>query len=151
MYSFFGMVFSKQKLLKMKKIFVLIVLLFTVQNSIAQKGQNFAYIDMEYILENVPEYVTAQENLNAKIEKWKSNLSKLERHIEVLKTDLANEKAILTKDLIVEREEDITLKKEELARLESLYFGPKGDLFFLRRQIVQPIQDLIYNSIQDIA
>ena len=88
---------------------------------------------MEYILENVPEYVTAQENLNAKIEKWKSNLSKLERHIEVLKTDLANEKAILTKDLIVEREEDITLKKEELARLESLYFGPKGDLFFIEK------------------
>ncbi len=151
MYSIFGIVFSKQKLLKMKKIFVLIILLFTIQNSIAQKGQNLAYIDMEYILENVPDYVKAQENLNIKIETWKSNLSKLERHIEVLKTDLANEKAILTKDLIEEKEEDITIKKEELTRLESLYFGPKGDLFFLRKQLVKPIQDLVYNSIQNIA
>ncbi|MDG2073095.1 MAG: OmpH family outer membrane protein [Polaribacter sp.] len=147
----FGMVFSKHKLLKMKKVFVLIVLLFTIQNSIAQKGQNLAYIDMEYILENVPEYVTAQSNLNAKVEQWKSKLSKLERYIEVLKTDLANEKAILTKDLIEEREEDITIKKEELARLESLYFGPQGDLFNLRRQLVKPIQDLVYNSVQSIA
>jgi Skp family chaperone for outer membrane proteins len=145
------MVFSKHKLLKMKKVFVLIVLLFTIQNSIAQKGQNLAYIDMEYILENVPEYVTAQSNLNAKVEQWKSKLSKLERYIEVLKTDLANEKAILTKDLIEEREEDITIKKEELARLESLYFGPQGDLFNLRRQLVKPIQDLVYNSVQSIA
>jgi Skp family chaperone for outer membrane proteins len=151
MYYIFGMVFSKQKLLKMKKIFVLIVLLFTIQNSIAQKGQNLAYIDMEYILENVPEYVAAQSNLNTKVEQWKSKLSKLERHIEVLKTDLANEKAILTKDLIEEREEDITIKKEELARLESLYFGPRGDLFNLRKQLVKPIQDLVYNSVQNIA
>jgi len=74
MYSIFGIVFSKQKLLKMKKIFVLIILLFTIKNSIAQKGQNLAYIDMEYILENVPDYVKAQENLNIKIETWKSNL-----------------------------------------------------------------------------
>ncbi|MFT5762547.1 MAG: Skp family chaperone for outer membrane protein [Polaribacter sp.] len=151
MYSIFGMVFSIQKLLKMKKIFVLIILLFTIQNSIAQRGQNLAYIDMEYILENVPDYVKAQENLNVKIETWKSNLSNLERYIEVLKTDLANEKAILTKDLIEEREEDITIKKEELARLESLYFGPRGDLFNLRKQLVKPIQDLVYNSVQNIA
>ena len=135
----------------MKKIFVLIVLLFIIQNSIAQRGQTLAYIDMEYILENVPEYVTAQNNLNAKVQQWKSKLSKLERHIEVLKTDLANEKAILTRDLIEEREEDITIKKEELARLEALYFGPQGDLFNLRRQLVKPIQDLVYNSIQNIA
>ena len=106
---------------------------------------------MEYILENVPEYVTAQNNLNAKVETWKAKLKKLERHIEVLKTDLANEKAILTKDLIEEREEDIIIKQEELARLESLYFGPQGDMFSLRKQLIKPVQDLVYNSVQGIA
>ena len=135
----------------MKKIFIVTVLVFAIQNSVAQKGQSLAYIDMEYILENVPEYVAAQKDLNIKIEVWKTKLSKLERHIEVLKTDLATEKAILTKDLIEEKEEDITIKEEELARLESLYFGPQGDLFNLRRQLVQPIQDLVYNSVQSIA
>jgi len=145
------MIFSKQKLLNMKKVFVLIVLLFSIQNSNAQKSQNIAYIDMEYILENVPEYVVAQNNLSIKVEEWKTNLTKLERHIEVMKTDLANEKAILTKDLIEEREEDITIKQEELARLESLYFGPKGDMFFLRKQLIQPVQDLVYSSVQSIA
>ena len=135
----------------MKKILVLSILLFSIQISIAQKGQNIAYIDMEYILENVPEYVEAQSNLNIKVEKWKVNLIKLERHIEIMKSDLANEKAILTKDLIEEREEDITIKQEELSRLESLYFGPNGDLFLLRKQLVRPVQDLVYNSVQGIA
>lgn len=135
----------------MKKKILLIILAFTIQNSIAQKGQTIAYFDMEYILENVPEYLTAQNNLNSKVEQWKSKLKKLERHIEVLKTDLANEKAILTKDLIEERNEDITIKEDELARFESLYFGPKGDMYFLRKQLIKPVQDQIYNVIQSIA
>lgn len=135
----------------MRNLITVIVLFISIQISIAQKSQNIAYIDMEYILENVPEYVTAQNNLNTKVETWKAKLKKLERHIEVLKTDLANEKAILTKDLIEEREEDIIIKQEELARLESLYFGPNGDMFLLRKQLIKPIQDLVYNSVQGIA
>lgn len=135
----------------MKKLIFVLVLLLTAQISIAQKSQNIAYIDMEYILENVPEYVTAQNNLNDKIKTWKEKLRKLERHIEVLKTDLANEKAILTKDLIEEKEEDIIIKQEELARFESLYFGPNGDMFLLRKQLIKPVQDIVYNSVQSIA
>ena len=150
MIYFFGMVFSKY-ILQMKKIFLFVVLLSSVSNFWSQRNQLIAYIDMEYILENVPEYLKAQNTLDAKVSKWKSNLDQQARHIEVMKTDLANEKAILTKDLIEEKEEEITLKQEELRRLESLYFGPTGDLFLMRKQLVKPIQDQVYNAIQSIA
>ncbi|MFK8059133.1 MAG: OmpH family outer membrane protein [Polaribacter sp.] len=135
----------------MKKIFLTFVLLFTVTVFWSQRNQIIAYIDMDYILENVPEYLEAQNTLDAKVAKWRKKLDEQERHIEVLKTDLANEKAILTKDLILEKEEEIALKQVELRRLESLYFGPKGDLFQVRKQLVKPIQDQVYNAIQGIA
>jgi Skp family chaperone for outer membrane proteins len=135
----------------MKKIFLLVVLLFSVTNFWSQRNQIIAYIDMEYILENVPEYIQAQNTLDSKIAKWRKNLDKQARHIEVLKSDLANEKAILTKDLIEEKEEEISIKQVELRRLESLYFGPKGDMFLVRKQLVKPIQDQVYNAIQGIA
>jgi Skp family chaperone for outer membrane proteins len=135
----------------MKNLFLLIVLLFTVSTSWSQRGQIIAYIDMEYILENVPEYIQAQNTLDSKVAKWRKNLDEQARFIEVLKTDLANEKAILTKDLIEEKEEEITIKQEELRRLESLYFGPDGDMFLVRKQLVKPIQDQVYNAIQSIA
>ncbi|MEE9406668.1 MAG: OmpH family outer membrane protein [Polaribacter sp.] len=135
----------------MKKVFLLVVLLFSVTFSWSQRNQIIAYIDMEYILENVPEYLEAQNTLDAKVAKWRKKLDEQARHIEVLKSDLANEKAILTKDLIDEKEEEITLKQEELRRLESLYFGPKGDLFLVRKQLVKPIQDQVYNAIQSIS
>ena len=135
----------------MKKIFLLVVLFFSVSFSWAQRNQIIAYIDMEYILENVPEYLEAQNTLDAKVAKWRKKLDEQGRHIEILKSDLANEKAILTKDLIEEKEEEINLKQVELRRLESLYFGPKGDMFSVRKQLVKPIQDQVYNAIQSIS
>ena len=135
----------------MKKNILLIVLLFSSIVSIAQKSQRIAYIDMEYILQNIPEYLQAQNTLNDKVEKWRKKLDDEARKIEVLKTDLSNEKAILTKDLIDEREEDIKIKQESLRRLESLYFGPNGDMYNLRKQLVQPVQDQVYNAVQNIA
>jgi Skp family chaperone for outer membrane proteins len=135
----------------MKKIFLFTVLLLTVSISWSQRNQIIAYIDMEYILENVPEYLEAQNTLDEKVVKWRQKLDKEARFIEVLKTDLANEKAILTKDLIEEKEEEISLKQDELRRLESLYFGSKGDMFLLRKQLVKPIQDQVYNAIQSIS
>ena len=135
----------------MKKNILSIVLLLIVTVVSAQKYQRIAYIDMEYILENVPAYLEAQNSLNAKVEKWRNRLDKDARNIEVLKSDLANEKAILTKDLIEEREEDIIIKQQELRRLESLYFGPNGDMYQLRKQLIQPVQDQVYNAVQNIA
>lgn len=143
------MVFSKYTPMKLKTSLCIFLLAITIAT--AQNVQRIAYIDMDYILKNVPEYMDAQNTLDSKVTKWRSELDKLTRHIEKLKTDLSNEKAILTQDLIEEKEDEITLKQEELRRLESLYFGPNGDMFLLRKQLVKPIQDQVYNSIQSIA
>lgn len=136
--------------MKIKRIlFVLIIFISAV--SYAQKAQRIAYIDMNYILENVPEYINAQSKLDEKVKKWEAKLDVLSGEIEKLKTDLSNEKSLLTKELINEREEDIIIKENELKRLQNAYFGPKGDLFQLRKQLAKPVQDQVYNAIQVIA
>ncbi|WKK65468.1 OmpH family outer membrane protein [Lutimonas zeaxanthinifaciens] len=131
---------------------VLIIVLICLSSIVAaQKPQRVAYIDMNYILENVPEYASAQSQLDAKVKTWQQKLDGLSDEIEQLKTDLSNEKSLLTKELISEREEDIAIKEEEFRRLQQAYFGPTGDLFQMRKQFVKPVQDQVYNAIQDIA
>jgi len=120
-------------------------------SAIAQKAQKIGYIDMEYILENIPEYKEAQSKLNSKALTWQQNIEKQQNEIEALKSELNIEKALMTKELILDKEEDIQIKTLELKRLQDSYFGVEGDLFLLRQQLVQPIQDLVYNAIQDIA
>lgn len=117
----------------------------------AQKPQRIAFIDMEYILENIPDYQTAQSQLNQKVTKWQENIAEKQRELDQMKSNLSNEKALLTKDLIEEREEDITIKTDELRTLQNKYFGTNGDLFMLRQQLVKPIQDQVFNAIQEIA
>ena len=106
---------------------------------------------MEYILENVPEYNDAQSRLNLKVATWQQKLDGIKRDIEIMKTDLSNEKPLLTQELINEREEDIQIKEEDLRKLQAAYFGPTGDLYLLRKQLVKPVQDQIYNAVQNIA
>jgi len=133
------------------KRFLLILVLFSSLMASAQKAQRVAYIDMNYILENIPEYVEAQTKLDGKIRKWQLKLDDLSTEIEKLKIDLSNEKPLLTKELITEREEDIAIKQGELKRLQISYFGPTGDLFQLRKQLAKPVQDHVYNAVQEIA
>ena len=130
---------------------LLIISLLAINVTMAQKPQKIAYIDMEYILENVPEYTDAQELLKTRVISWQQRLDGLRREIEIMKVDLSNEKALLTNDLVEEREEDIQIKELDLSNLQAGYFGPTGDLYMLRKQLVRPVQDQIYNAVQEIS
>lgn len=134
-----------------KRVLILMLSLFMLSISYAQKAQTFAYIDMEYILENIPEYQEANQQITLKVQKWQVKIAKENKEIEILKTNLDNERALLTADLIEDREEDIAIRQEELNIIQEMYFGTKGDLYRLRKQFVKPVQDQVYNAIQDIA
>jgi Skp family chaperone for outer membrane proteins len=136
----------------MKKIILTVLISsLTIGSLFAQKAQRIAYIDSEYILENMPEYVDAQAKLNEKIQKWQHQLDAKKSELEMMKADLANQKPLLTKELILDKEEDITIKETEFRNLQTQYFGSTGDLFFYRKQLVKPIQDQMYNAIKEIA
>jgi len=134
-----------------KRVLILVFSLFILGITYAQKAQKFAYIDMEYILENIPEYQEANQQIVLKVQKWQAKIAKQQNEIEVLKTNLDNERPLLTADLIEDREEDIAIRQEELNKIQEMYFGTKGDLYRLRKQFVKPVQDQVYNAIQEIS
>jgi Skp family chaperone for outer membrane proteins len=138
--------------MKALKIFFSVLLLFAFTTSIkAQRGARIGYIDMEYILENVPEYQEAKNQLASKVQKWKRDMDKMLQEIEQLKLNLSNERILLTKELIEEQEEEIKLLEDELLEYQQNRFGPNGDLDIQRRQLVQPIQDQVFNLVQELA
>ena len=128
-----------------------IVLLVISTSVFAQKPQRIGYIDMDYILQNIPQYQEAQARLKQKVDGWQQQLNGIQDEINNMKTSLANEKPLLTDDIVNEREEDIQIKEEDLKKLQAAYFGPTGDQYLLRKQLVKPIQDQVYNAVQEIA
>ena len=134
------------------KVLFLLTLVFIISLSThAQRGVRIAYIDTEYILENVPEYQEATVQLNQKADKWKNEIGAKLGAIEQKRKDLSNEKALLTKELIDEREEDIAFEEKEILDYQQKRFGPNGDLFIQKKRLMQPIQDQIFAAVQDMA
>ncbi len=138
--------------MKTKKLLLatLAVLCFTFVAN-AQRGVRIGYIDMEYILENVPEYKEASIQLDGKVQRWKQDIDKKQKEVDLMKLNLTNEKVLLTKELVEEREEEIKIKEDEMRQYQQDRFGPNGDLIIQRRQLVQPIQDQVFNIVQEIA
>ena len=117
----------------------------------AQRGVRIAYVDMEYILENVEEYRDASEQLETKVQKWKVEIEQKHSAVEQMKKDLMAEKVLLTNELISEREEDIQILEKEMIEYQQDRFGPQGDLVLQKRRLIQPIQDQVFNEVQKIG
>ncbi|WP_299255952.1 OmpH family outer membrane protein [uncultured Aquimarina sp.] len=117
----------------------------------AQKGIRVGYIDMDYILENVPEYNEASADLETKVQKWKVEIEAELKEVEQMRKDLNNERVLLTKELIEEREEDIFFKEKEILEYQQKRFGPNGDLFLQKKRLVQPVQDQVFVAVQEVA
>lgn len=136
----------------MKK-YILILLVVFLHNTInAQtKSIRIGYIDMEYILEKVPDYANAKNQLEEKAQKWKQEMEVKNASILKLKDGLKIEKVLLTKELIEEREDEIAFQEKELSDFQQKKFGPTGDLVTQKTVLVKPIQDAVFNIVQDIA
>ncbi len=117
----------------------------------AQRGARVAYIDMEYILDNVPEYQDAVKELDRKMAKWKQEIDGMKLEVQQMKEALNNERVLLTKELVEEKEEDISIKEEDLLKYTEKRFGAQGDFVLQKQQLIQPIQDQVFNEVQKIS
>ena len=147
------MIVNRQTNLKMKNFIIpLFCIFFLVSNVLfGQRSIRIGYIDTEYVLESVPEYQTAVSELDSKVNTWKSDIEKKLNAIEEKKKQLNNESVLLTKELFDERMEDILFEESEILDYQRKRFGPEGDLYLQKKQLIQPVQDQIFSAVQDIA
>lgn len=135
-----------------RRILTTTILILTLSFGLqAQKSIRIGYVDMEYILQNVPEYQEASSQLNARVQEWKTEAEKNQQEIQDMKTRLENERALLTKELIEEREEEIAYREKQAMEYQQGRFGPEGDYMRQKKQLIRPIQDQVFTAIQDIA
>ncbi|MBC8464405.1 MAG: OmpH family outer membrane protein [Bacteroidetes bacterium] len=131
----------------MKKILFIIALM----SSVVANAQRFAYVDSDYILERIPEYQSAQEQLDQLSLSWQEEIEQLYSEIDQLYKKYQADQILLTQDMKMNRESEIISKEKEAKELQRKRFGPEGDLYSKREELVKPVQDKIYNAIQDLA
>ncbi len=133
----------------MKKVlFILFAITGTVFLANAQK---YAFVDTEYILKSIPTFESAQEQLDIMSEEWQQEVEAGYAEIEKLYREFQAEKVLLTEDMRTQREDEIIEKERMVKDLQRKYFGPEGELFKKRKELIEPIQTEIFNAIKEIA
>ena len=133
----------------MKK-FLLIASLLMV-SAIATQAQKFALIDMEYILNNIPAYEMANEQLNSVSKKWQAEVEAIQQVAQNLFKSYQADLVFLSPEMRTQKETAIVEKEKEAQELRRKYFGPTGELFKMRESLISPIQDEIYNAAKQIS
>ncbi|MBR5983410.1 MAG: OmpH family outer membrane protein [Bacteroidales bacterium] len=132
----------------MKRVFLFAVALIFATFAF---GQKYAYVDTEYILNNIPVYESAKTQLEDLTKEWKKEIDAKKSAIDQMYQNYQSERILLTEELRAKREDEIMKKEQELKQLQQKYFGESGMLYKKREELIKPIQDDIYNAIKEIA
>ena len=131
-----------------KKLLLLIVILIT---SISTYSQKFAYVDSDYILSKMPEFIQAEEKIDDFSKQWQSEIELAYENVEQMYREYQSEQVLLTSEMKTKREESIIQKEKSAQALQQKYFGNNGELYKKRQELIKPIQDRIFDAIQQLA
>jgi len=129
-------------------VLITLMLLATAWQAYPQK---YAYVDTDYIMENIPEYKDAQNELDQLSVEYQKEIEGKFADIDKMYRDFQAESVLLPDDIKKKKEEEIVAREKEVKELQKKRFGKDGDLFQKREELVKPIQEKIYNAIADIA
>lgn len=115
------------------------------------RAQRIAFVDTKYILEQMPDYQAAQQELDHQSSVWQKEIDDRWEQIKRMRDAYNAEAILLTEDMKRSRLEDITKKENEARDLQKKRFGVNGDLFKKRQELIQPIQDRIYQAVKEVA
>ena len=133
------------------KWYIVLFTLALITGTAFAKDQSIAYIDMQYILKNLPQYEQANEQLTMLSKRWQKEIDAMQQEIRVLVSNYQTEQIFLSDAMKRQREEEIVKKEQELLELKRKYFGQDGELYKKREALIKPMQEEIYNAIQELA
>ncbi|MGV3703891.1 MAG: OmpH family outer membrane protein [Arcticibacter sp.] len=133
----------------MKKVYLVLALFCLVSGSAF--AQRFAYVDSEYILDHIPEYVAAEKQLEATSKQWQQQVDARLAEVEKMYKAYQGDLALLTPEVRRERENAIVEKEKAAKEFQRVKFGFEGDLYKQRIKLIQPVQERVARAIEAVA
>jgi len=133
------------------KLKIILLLTITLIAASSMQAQRYAFIDTDYILEQIPAYQEAQAEIDAQAEKWQKQIQARYDEIEKMYTAYKAEQVLLTPDMKKVKEQEIIQKEKNAKDFQKQKFGVEGDLFKLRQELIKPIQEAVFEAVQKMA
>lgn len=133
----------------MKKTLLFIGLFFAL--TLGSFAQRYALVDMEYILQNIPSYESANQELEKASEIWQTEVEEVQKEVQDMYKKFQADLPNLKVEDKTNRENAIVAKEKEIQQLRNKYFGAEGEMFKRRQSLIDPIHDAVYNAVKEIA
>jgi outer membrane protein len=131
-----------------KGLLILAALLMVNAASYAQK---FCYVDMEYILGKIPTYADAQKELDKTSQGFQKEIEAKRKAVDDMFKQYQAEQVLMTDQMKQQKMKEIETAEKEVKDLQKKKFGPDGELFQKRKELIKPIQDKVYDEITKYA
>ena len=119
--------------------------------SVSTYAQKFAYVDMEYVLGKLPQYADAQKQLDKVADGWQKDVESRMKAVDDMYKQFQAEQVLMTDPMKQQKIKEIEGKEKEVKEYQKSKFGPNGELFKKRQELIKPIQDKIYDEVQKYA
>jgi len=114
-------------------------------------AQRFGYIDTNFILNKMPDYKKAQDEIDQLTEAWVKEVDDMNKEIKAMYSSLQAEQVLLTEEMKNERTTAIQKKEEEMKEYQKKVFGFEGLLFLKQQELVKPVQDKVWDAVDKVA
>jgi len=115
------------------------------------QAQKIAVVDINNILEGMASYKQAQSEIDRISAEWRQQISQEMDVVKSLYNKFQAEQVLLSDEAKKQKEDEIVKKEAEVRELQRAKFGPEGELFSRRQQLVAPIQERVFAAIEAYA
>jgi outer membrane protein len=122
-----------------------------VMMSAASYAQKICYVDMEFILGKIPAYADAQKELDKVSQGFQKEIETKRKAVDDMFKQYQSEQVLMTDQIKQQKMKEIEAAEKEVKDLQKKKFGPDGELFQKRKELIKPIQDKVYDEIQKYA
>lgn len=135
----------------MNKFFVVLLSSLILLPATSFSQLKIGYVDSDTIMDNLPDVQDARQKLDAMVQEWQGELKRMESGLKAKKDDFEKRKLIMTEQTSAELQAEITQKEKEISDYREKKFGANGELFQKQDEIMKPIQNKVFNVIQQVA
>tara|TARA_B100001029_G_scaffold176324_1_gene179089 strand:- start:383 stop:904 length:522 start_codon:yes stop_codon:yes gene_type:complete len=114
-------------------------------------SQKFGYVNSEFILNSMPEYKEAISEIENLSKAWEKEVSDMYIEVEKKEVILKNEEILLTREMYEEKRIQLDEEWKEVRGYQQKVFGFEGLYFLKKKELIQPIQDILFESIERVA
>tara|TARA_S200000501_G_scaffold378714_1_gene443004 strand:- start:4078 stop:4599 length:522 start_codon:yes stop_codon:yes gene_type:complete len=127
----------------------IIIIILSIPNIVF--SQKFGYVNSEFILTNMKEYKIVLDEIELLSKAWEKEISDMYIDIEKKEIELKTEQILLTKDMYDSKRENLNEEWKTIRDYQNKVFGFDGLYFLKKKELIEPIQDIVFESIERVA